>query len=376
MATQPKTQPGSNGSAAKEVCPYCGQPLLNQTAIHHLVTSQRKHERELRKAAETLAQELVKAKTNELATKHAKKLEQLEEKLANRAEQLSAEKTKHQEELREQRIEVQAQAETEAARKAKAEVQTQLRKKDTLLQKLQDDLEVKSRQIEHLTADELGDLNEEQLLGELRKAFPEDQIERPGHGKAGGDILHEVRVASGPRFEKAGLIVYECKNTQTWQTSFLTQARREGATHRTPYLVVVSRAFPAKEKTLFTDNGIVVVDAARAVDLARVMRRMVVEVHRAELTADGQQAKGAELCEYLGSPEFRQKFDSVADSGVELSSLLTKERTWHEHTWAKRQSIYTEIGSKTAAIDARIETIIQKRSPSKKGKVVRLPRAS
>jgi hypothetical protein len=31
------------------------------------------------------------------------------------------------------------------------------------------------------------------------------------------------------------------------------------------------------------------------------MRRMVAEVHRATLTVDGQQAKSAELCEYLGS---------------------------------------------------------------------------
>ena len=139
------------------------------------------------------------------------------------------------------------------------------------------------------------------MLDELRTAFPEDQIERPGHGHAGGDILHEVYVISGSGREKAGLIVYECKNTQTWQSSFLKQAHKEGETHNTPYLVIVSRAFPKKEKTLFVENGIVVVDPARAVDLARVMRRMVVEVHRAELTADGQQAKGAELCEYLGS---------------------------------------------------------------------------
>ena len=106
------------------------------------------------------------------------------------------------------------------------------------------------------------------------------------------------------------------------------------------------------------------------------MRRMVVEVHRAELTADGQQAKGAELCEYLGSGEFRRTFGAVAGSGDELAGLLTKERTWHEHTWAKRQSIYTDIGSKTAAIDARIQTIIERRAPSRRGKVVRLHEAS
>ncbi|HXZ57009.1 MAG TPA: DUF2130 domain-containing protein, partial [Gaiellaceae bacterium] len=173
-----------------------------------------------------------------------------------------------------------------------------------------------------------------------------------------------------------GRIVYECKDTQSWSDGFIRQARKEGETHDTPYLVIISRAFPSDQKALFVKDGVAVVDPARAVDLARVMRRMVVEVHRAELTADGQQAKGAELCEYLGSAEFRRTFDAVAGSGDELAGLLAKERTWHEHSWARRQSIYTEISSKTDAIDARIQTIIQRRSSSKNGKVVRLRNVS
>ena len=60
--------------------------------------------------------------------------------------------------------------------------------------------------------------------------------------------MHEVYVISGSGREKAGLIVYEYKNTQTWQSSFLKQAHKEGETHNTPYLVIVSRAFPKKKR--------------------------------------------------------------------------------------------------------------------------------
>jgi hypothetical protein len=42
-----------------------------------------------------------------------------------------------------------------------------------------------------------------------------------------------------------------------------------------------------------------------------------------------------------------------------------EERRSHEQTWAKRQAVYNEIGSKTAAIDARIRTIIEKEAASK-----------
>jgi hypothetical protein len=356
-----------------EVCPYCGQPLIDADAVRHVEESERRYERELQAAAEARAAELAEELASARVMKNAKKLEQLERRVAARDAQLSAEKEKHRGELREQRIKLLAEAKTEATREAEAKVRADLRQKDTALKRFQEQIAVQQRQIEHLTADERGELNEERLLAELRVAFPDDQIERSGRGRAGGDILHEVRVETDSRLEKAGLIVYECKDTQAWSNGFLDQARREGETHKTQYLVVISRAFPHNEKTLFVKDGVAVVDPARAIDLARIMRRMVVEVHRAALTAEGQQAKSVELCEYLGSSEFRRAFDTVAGSSDQLTELLGKERKWHEQTWAKRQSIYTDIGSRTAAIDARIRTIIEKRAaPARSGKVVRL----
>jgi hypothetical protein len=158
----------------------------------------------------------------------------------------------------------------------------------------------------------------------------------------------------------AGLIVYECKDTLHWSNGFLEQARKEGRTHRTPYLVIVTGAFPSGEKMLCVKDGVVVVHPSRLIDLAHVMRRMVEEVHRASLTGEGQAAKNAELCGYLSSVEFRQAFDALAHSSDKLVSLLGKERTWHERDWGKRQAIYNELGSKTTAIDTRIRTIIEK----------------
>jgi hypothetical protein len=334
--------------------------------------AEKRHEREMKATAEARAVALAEELTAKRVATHEKKLERLQDRLAAREEQLSEAKAKHLAELKEQGIKLRAEADGEAMRKAKAELRAELRKKDRALQSFQDQIAVQQRRIEHLTADERGELNEERLLQELRAAFPDDTLERLGRGRAGGDILHEVRVRSDGGLAAVGRIVYECKDTQVWSNSFLAQARKEAETHDTPYVVVISRAFPSKQKTLFVKDGIVVVDPARAVDLALVMRRMVAEVHRAALTAEGQQAKSAELCEYLGSTEFRRAFDVVADSGERLAELLGKERKWHEQTWAKRQSIYTEIGSKTTAIDARISTIIEKRAPSRGAKVVAL----
>ena len=268
MATELAARPRSHRSPAVEVCPYCGQALLDHDAVQHCEESEREREHELQAAVEARAAKLADGLASKLVAKHAKQCERLERQLAVREQQLGEAREKHQTEVRDLRIKVRAEAKTEAAREAEAKVKTELRKKDQALRRFQEQIEVQQRQIEHLTADERGELNEERLLLELRSAFPEDRIERSGRGRAGGDILHEVRVMSGAALVKAGLIVYECKDTQAWSNGFLEQAHKEGETHGTPYLVVVSRAFPRNEKTLFVKNGIAVVDPARAVDLS------------------------------------------------------------------------------------------------------------
>lgn len=251
-----------------------------------------------------------------------------------------------------------------------------LKQKDRALKRFQEQIDLQQRQIEHLTADERGDMNEEALLSDLRAAFPDDQLERLGRGRAGGDILHRVCVRAGDGLlAEAGLIVYECKDTLSWGTNFLEQARKEGLRHKTPYLVIISRAFPRGQKMLCVKDGVVVVHPSRAVDLAHVMRRMVEEVHRAALTAADQATKSVELISYLGSPDFRQAFETLISSSEKLTGLLGKERDWHERTWSKRQAAYDEIRARTSAVDARIRAIIEK-EPAKNGKVVALRRTA
>ena len=202
MATRTRTHAESNGAGVvrAEACPYCGQPLLNQSAIRHLETSKRQHERDLQAAAETLAKKLASEHAAELEMKHAKKL---------------------------------AQAETAAARKGREEARTELGKKDRLLTQFKKQIAVQERQIEHLTGVERGDLNEEELLLGLQAAFPDDEIERVGHGRAGGDIVQEVRVRSMGAWRRPGGSSTSARTRRTGRTASSSRlARRERRTTR------------------------------------------------------------------------------------------------------------------------------------------------
>src|SRR5207302_2402874 len=103
---------------------------------------------------------------------------------------------------------------------------------------------------------------------------------------------------------------------------FIEQTRRAGQTHQTPYLIIISRAFPRNEKTLCVRDGVVIVHPSRVVDIAKIMRRMVEEVNRASLTAEGEVAKSEELYQYLSSTEFRQTFDAIGECADHLTELL------------------------------------------------------
>ena len=350
MATQLEAPLQRKGQL--EVCPWCGQELLDHEAVHHVEESEREYQHALETAAKAKAEQLAA----ELTRKKDAEVGQLRQRMAAQQEKLAQERARHAEALREQKAKLRDDAEREATKKVRAD----LLKKERLITGLKEQIDEQSRRIEHLTADERGEMNEELLLAQLQAAFPDDHIQRVGRGRTGGDILHEVRVSSGDGPVAAGLVVYECKDTQRWSNDFLEQARKEGRTHGTPYLVIVTGAFPRGEKMLCVKDGVVVVHPLRLIDLARVMRRMVEEVHRAALTSDGQDAKSAELCEYLSSVDFRQTFDALAHSSDKLAGLLGKERTWHERDWARRQTIYEDVGRKTTAIDTRIRTIIEK----------------
>lgn len=333
-------------------CPFCGQPLLDHDAVLRVEASEREYEERLEESAQRKAAALAKR----LA---AKELAVGEKKLKELSKQLEALKREHADELKQQRTQILADTQAEAARQAETKVRMRMRQLERQLESLKDQNEEQTRRIEHMTADERGELNEEDILAELKAMFPDDRIERRGRGRAGSDIVHEVRYESGDGYARAGVIVYECKDTATWSNGFVEQAKKARETHKTPYSVVITRAFPRGQKVLCVRDGVPIVNPARAADLASILRGAVISIHRAGVTSVGLTAKSEELYQYIASHDFRRAFDSIGDSSTKLTTLLNAERKWHERSWAGRQKVYDDIAGKTAAIDGRVRSIIE-----------------
>lgn len=340
MARQAVGVQGRRAAARGTHCPWCGQTLANRKAVEHLLRA----EKQLRKTIKS--EEAVRAQ--EAASK---RVEAALRKLAAKEDELAALKRRQREQLRALRDQVKGEA--------RAEVDKELRSLQRQVTRLREELESKERQLERLNVSDRGDMSEQDLFEALRHAFREDEIARRKRGQKGTDIMQQVWYRAGKEHQQAGLIIWECKDTNKWNNAFLAQASTQRETHGTTHVVVVSRVLPPRETQLFVRDGIIVARPREVLPVAHILRSMVIGIHRAGLSADAQAWKTRALHRYLASEEFRGDVTYMARRTETLSQLLVHERDRHKKDWTKREQHYSEIAGKIVDVDQRIRGIIE-----------------
>ncbi len=222
------------------------------------------------------------------------------------------------------------------------------------LAKTQGKLDDLSRKLEKQTGEQLGAEAELDLFTELLHAFPDDKIERIGRGVTGADIVHHVM--DGTKI--AGRIVYESKNTLSWQNGFIAQAKKYQTQYETPHVMIVSRVFPSKHKGFCVVKEIPVVEKRVAIALATMIRDGVIELAKLRLSGKFHDEKSQELFEYVIGDKFCTRFREIAESVASLREQQQKARTWHENAWLAEAKIHDRLGNRHREIDAQIRAIV------------------
>jgi hypothetical protein len=309
-------------------CPFCGQPLLNKQAAEHLQHQVATYEA-------TQAAEVEAEVRKQFADADRKERDRRDQVFSTRERQLAL-----------------------------------------TLKKLQEQNSELSRRVERLSAGDRGEINEDEIVSRLTRAFPDDDFRRTRRGQRGADIFQRVRFRTGGDLTEAGLIIYECKDTLRWNNRFITQMKGQAKLHATPYAVLVSRCFPPGLKSLVVVDEIVVVDPARAAPLAEIMRRMVIESYRTGAVAGSQAAKTTELFRFISSTKFGQAFDTLAESVEALDGLLNRERQSHQKIWTERGQLYQNVNDTVIAIDQRFKAILEGKAKERSVRVLAHERAS
>lgn len=225
--------------------------------------------------------------------------------------------------------------------------------------RLQGQLDALSRKLDKMSGEQLGDEGELDLIAALEGAFPKDRLERIGRGQRGADVVqHVIEGAS-----TVGRIVYENKNVSVWTNTFVKQAEKYRTQYETPYVMIVSRAFPKKQKDFCVVGEIPVVSPRMAVALASVMREGVIAIGRLRLTGAGRDQKAHELLQYVIGDKFSTRFKTIVDCVDDLRQHQTKERNWHENAWETQSSMHERIAKCHREISAQLDTVLMKRRP-------------
>ena len=294
----------------------------------------------LEKQARKAAEEEISAEMTELQKQLKEKDKQFAEVQKQRAE---VQKLQNQLTTRKKTIETEISRKVEKAlRKAKEEtaerIEAEYRSRELeLLKKLSDakrqatDLR---RKLDQSSQQAQGEVIELELEKVLKKAFPYDEIEPIGKGKAGADVLQKIYVSGG---QYCGAIIWESKNTQNWSKAWLGKLRTDQRRAKAELAVLVSVALPKDVRHFAQVDGVWVTEFSLALGLATALRTNLIQVAVLKQSSKGKHEKMELLYEYLSSTEFRHRIEAIVESFRSMQDDLDKERETTERQWAKRE---------------------------------------
>ena len=215
-------------------------------------------------------------------------------------------------------------------------------------------LESLQRKLENKRAEELGEGAEIQLFDALREEFPDDNIQRVKKGHSGADILHTVRCNG----RSCGNIIYDSKNRAAWRDEYVAKLSRDQTAAKADHAILSTFKFPAGAAQLLERNGVIVVNPARAVAVAQILRSHMVYVDTLRLSKTERTKKMAALYDFITSERCRHllaKVDSEADALLKLQEAEIKA---HQKQWTKQGSLLRSIQKLKADMDIEIASIL------------------
>jgi hypothetical protein len=334
----------------QEQCPYCGQPITHEKLEEILARVEAEGRQRLAQAEH----DLKKQYAHEMAKAEARITKARKEAAKKVERQIAALKADHEAVLK-QRL----QRQHEDGEKAKAEaVNAERAKSFKERQHLDEKLAELQRQLQQKTANELGEGAEINLVEELKREFPDDQITRVARGVAGADIIHKV-------IENAricGSIIYDSKNRGQWRKDYAAKLRRDQLAAKADHAILSTASFPPGKRQVHLQDNVIIANPARVVVLAHLLRRQIVQAHVLRLSNEARIEKTAELYEFITSEQCAQQLDRIGALTDEMVDLDAKETKAHQTTWGRRnaliRAIQKALGDFTAEIDRIIGTAL------------------
>ncbi len=236
--------------------------------------------------------------------------------------------------------------------------------KDKVIEDLRKQAEELRRTSEQGSQQLQGEVQERELEGLLRVAFPKDEIEPVATGHSGGDIVQKVVGSNGL---VCGTILWESKRTKTWSDGWLTKNKEDQREAKADVGVIVSVALP-KDVTRFERRESVWVSSFDcAVPLAIALRQMLQSTALMQLAGQDRAGKTDRTYAYITGQSFKHRVTAVAEAYRSMRDALEKERHFMNRAWARRQKDLDHIAENTAGLYGDLESILCQAMPEIEG---------
>jgi len=349
-------------NAAKLAKQEVGQQIKKMAAERDEAAKKAKQaearEASIRKEAEKekqAAAKLIKQQADEQISEIAAELEQAKKKVkeaaAKEADVLKQAKEeaekKREKELGDQRAALD-KANTVAILKQQSEFN---RERESYQKKLK----VLEHQVQKRTANEIGDGGEIDVFEDLREAFPGDRITRIKKGQPGADILHEVL----HKGQACGRILIDSKVRQGWQNAFVTKLRQDQVEAGAEQAILATSVFPSGEKEMYMDSDVIIINPARVVHIAHILRQAMITMHVRGLSMKERAGKMNKLYGLITSESYGRKFSEAGKVAQEILDLDVQEKKAHDNVWRKRGSFATRINNVLREIETDVAGVIE-----------------
>ena len=308
----------------------------------------------------------IEQKAKEIADLHDV-LKQREGKLAE-AQKAQAELIRKQRELDDARRELELTVEkrvqqglettrAQARKDAEEKLNLKVAEREQTIASMQRTIEELQRRAEQGSQQLQGEVQELELEALLKAKFPVDVIQPVPKGEHGGDVVQQVRGATG---QACGTILWESKRTKNWSDGWLAKLRADQRIAKAEFSVLVSQVLPKDVDTLDFVDSVWVAHPRAVLPVAIALRHSLIEVAAARQANQGQQGKMEMVYQYLTGSTFRQRVQAIVEAFSSMQEDLDRERKVIGKQWAKREQQIEQVMQSTVGMYGDLQGIAGK----------------
>jgi len=356
-------------------CPKChhqfplSEAMTSQIEEHLKQDFDDKLQSELAKAKEVVLKEASQAAETEKEVLQAR-LEAKEKSLNEAREnekKLRGERARFEEDKKEFELTLQRQLddqrktlEEKLLKKFSDEHFMKVKEKDRQISDLNRLVDEMKRKGQQGSMERQGEVFEDNLLEVLSRQFKDDDLQPVPKGEKGVDVVQTVYNSSR---QKCGVILWEAKNTKGWAEKWVDKLKGDLRESGAEVAVLISKSLPKGFENFGQYNGIWLTCHESAIGLATALRQQLIEVSFANQALVGKDDKMEAMYNYLSSPAFRQKVETIVETFTDMHTQLLKEKTAMKTIWEMRETQIQRVIDSTTKMYGEMKGLIGQTMP-------------